>query len=100
MNKSELVYEVTNRLDVTRKEAEDVIDCFLDLIADVLGVEFNREFILANGDKVVLSGFGTFEIRNRVSRSGVNPRTGERIDIPCQKTPAFKVGKILKDKLR
>lgn len=90
MNKSELVYEVTNRLDVTRKEAEDVIDCFLDLIVENL----------ANGDKVVLSGFGTFEIRNRVSRSGVNPRTGERIDIPCQKTPAFKVGKILKDKLR
>ena len=90
MNKSELVYEVTNRLDVTRKEAEDVIDCFLDLIAENL----------ANGDKVVLSGFGTFEIRYRVSRSGVNPRTGERIDIPCQKTPAFKVGKILKDKLR
>lgn len=90
MNKSELVYEVTNRLDVTRKEAEDVIDCFLELIAEKL----------ANGDKVVLSGFGTFEIRNRVSRSGVNPRTGERIDIPCQKTPAFKVGKILKDKLR
>lgn len=90
MNKSELVYEVTNRLDVTRKEAEDVIDCFLDLIAENL----------ANGNKVVLSGFGTFEIRNRVSRSGVNPRTGERIDIPCQKTPAFKVGKILKDKLR
>lgn len=90
MNKSELVYEVTNCLDVTRKEAEDVIDCFLDLIAENL----------ANGDKVVLSGFGTFEIRNRVSRSGVNPRTGERIDIPCQKTPAFKVGKILKDKLR
>lgn len=90
MNKSKLVYEVTNRLDVTRKEAEDVIDCFLDLIAENL----------ANGDKVVLSGFGTFEIRNRVSRSGVNPRTGERIDIPCQKTPAFKVGKILKDKLR
>ena len=90
MNKSELVYEVTNRLDVTRKEAEDVIDCFLDLIAENL----------ANGDKAVLSGFGTFEIRNRVSRSGVNPRTGERIDIPCQKTPAFKVGKILKDKLR
>lgn len=90
MNKSELVYEVTNRLDVTRKEAEDVIDCFLDLIAENL----------ANGDKVVLSGFGTFEIRNRVSRSGVNPRTGERIDIPCQKTPAFKVGKILKDNLR
>ena len=90
MNQSELVYEVTNRLDVTRKEAEDVIDCFLELIAENL----------ANGDKVVLSGFGTFEIRNRVSRSGVNPRTGERIDIPCQKTPAFKVGKILKDKLR
>ena len=90
MNKSELVYEVTNRLDVTKKEAEDVIDCFLDLISENL----------AKGEKVVISGFGTFEIRNRVSRSGVNPRTGERIDIPCQKTPAFKVGKLLKDKLR
>ena len=92
MNKSEALQFYANEVAEIKEAGlfKDVIDCFLNLIAENL----------ANGDKVVLSGFGTFEIRNRVSRSGVNPRTGERIDIPCQKTPAFKVGKILKDKLR
>lgn len=90
MNKAEILGQLSENVDVTKKDAEIVIDAFLDIISEAL----------ASGDKVVLSGFGTFEVRNRVSRSGVNPRTGERIDIPSQKTPAFKVGKVLKDKLR
>ena len=53
--------------------------------------------VLKKGEKVVLSGFGTFEVRTRVARSGRNPRTGEEIKVPAQKTPAFKVGKLLKD---
>ena len=47
--------------------------------------------------KVVISGFGTFEVRTRAARTGRNPRTGEDITIPEQKTPAFKAGKALKD---
>lgn len=90
MNKSDIIYEITNRLDVTKKDTEEIVDMFLELIGDSL----------ERDDKVVLSGFGTFEVRSRVSREGVNPRTGERIEIPGQKTVAFKIGKLLKDRIR
>ena len=90
MNKAEILSELSTKVSVTKKDAEVVIDEFLEIISEAL----------ASGDKVVLSGFGTFEVRNRIKRSGVNPRTGERIEIPSQKTPASKVGKVLKDKLR
>ena len=90
MNKNELLSIVSERLDFSKKDIEKVVDVFLDCISDAL----------VEGDKVVLSGFGTFEVRDRVERSGVNPRTGETIYIPAQKTPAFKVGKVLKDRLR
>lgn len=90
MNKNELLSIVAERVDLTKKDTEEVIDVFLDAISDAL----------VQGDKVVLSGFGTFEVRERVGRTGVNPRTGETITIPSQKTPAFKVGKVLKDRLR
>ncbi len=56
--------------------------------------------MLSKGEKVVISGFGTFEVRNRVARTGRNPRTGEDISIPGQKSPAFKAGKVLKDLVR
>ena len=87
MNKSEIVAMVADQVNLTRKDAEMAIDAFLDAICEGL----------ANGEKVVISGFGTFEVRNRVARSGRNPRTGEEIVIPGQKTPAFKAGKGLKD---
>ncbi len=87
MKKSELVAQLADSNDLSRRQAEKVIDDFLDLIAEEL----------AKGEKVVLSGFGTFEVRTRVARSGRNPRTGEEINVPEQKTPAFKVGKLLKD---
>ena len=87
MKKSELVAQLADQNDLSRRQAEKVVDDFLDLIKDEL----------AKGEKVVLSGFGTFEVRTRVARSGRNPRTGEEIKVPAQKTPAFKVGKLLKD---
>ena len=87
MKKSELVAQLADSNDLSRRQAEKVIDDFLDLIVEEL----------AKGEKVVLSGFGTFEVRTRVARSGRNPRTGEEINVPEQKTPAFKVGKLLKD---
>ena len=87
LKKSEIVASLADSNELSRGKAEKVVDDLLELIADAL----------AKGDKVVLSGFGTFEVRTRVARSGRNPRTGETIDVPEQKTPAFKVGKLLKD---
>lgn len=90
MNKAELVALVAERVDLTKKATEDVIDMLFDTISETL----------ATGEKVVISGFGTFEIRTRVARTGLNPRTGEGISIPQQKTPAFKTGKVLKNMVR
>jgi DNA-binding protein HU-beta len=87
VKKSEIVAAVADALELSRRDAEKAVDVVFDSISDAL----------AEGDKVVISGFGTFEVRTRVARSGRNPRTGEELSVPAQKTPAFKVGKILKD---
>ncbi len=90
MNKNELVSIVSENLNMTRLQTEEVIDNFLNTIQETL----------SKGEKVVVSGFGTFEVRTRVARTGRNPRTGEDISIPELKTPAFKAGKALKDSVR
>lgn len=90
MNKAELIALVADKVDLTKKATEEVIDTLFDTISETL----------ATGEKVVISGFGTFEIRTRVARTGLDPRTGERISIPQQKTPAFKTGKVLKNMVR
>lgn len=90
MNKTELIAIVAEKAEVTKKDAELVLAALTETIADTLG----------NGEKVVITGFGTFEVRNRVSRKGRDPRTGAVIDIPAQKTPAFKAGKGLKDAVK
>ena len=87
MNKSEIIAVVADKAELTRKQAEVAVDAMLEAVAQGL----------KDGDKVVLSGFGTFEVRTRAARTGRNPRTGEDITIPEQKTPAFKAGKLLKD---
>lgn len=90
MNKAELTALVAESVNLTKKSTEEVIDTLFDIISETL----------ATGEKVVISGFGTFEIRTRVARTGRNPRNGEEIDIPRQKTPAFKTGKVLKNMVR
>ena len=90
MNKAELVALVADKVDLTKKATEEVVNALFDTISDTL----------ETGEKVVISGFGTFEIRSRVARTGRDPRTGEDIDIPQQKTPAFKSGKVLKNMVR
>ncbi len=87
MNKSEIVAVVADELDVTRRDAEKTVDKIFQLITQAL----------EDGDKVVISGFGSFEVRERAQREGKDPRTGETIVIPAQKTPAFKAGKSLKE---
>ncbi len=90
MNKTELIAVVAERAEVTKKDAEMVLAAIVDTVAETL----------ATGEKVVITGFGTFEVRNRVARKGRDPRTGHVIDIPSQKTPAFRAGKGLKDAVR
>ena len=90
MNKAELVALVSEKVDLTKKSTEEVINILFDTICETL----------ETGEKVVISGFGTFELRTRVARVGRNPRTVEDIDIPQQRTPAFKSGKVLKNMVR
>jgi DNA-binding protein HU-beta len=72
---------------MTKKDVEKVVAAFFDTV----------EGALKEGDKVQLIGFGTFEVRDRQARKGRNPQTGEEIDIPATRVPAFKAGKALRD---
>lgn len=87
MNKKELVSAVAARAGVSTKDAEKAVSATFDVIAEAL----------AKGDKIQLVGFGTFEVKNRSARTGKNPRTGETVEIPASKAPAFKAGKALKE---
>ncbi|WP_366923342.1 HU family DNA-binding protein [Metallumcola ferriviriculae] len=87
MNKTDLVSSVSDKAEITKKDAEKVVGALLDSIKDAL----------AAGEKVQLVGFGTFEVRERAARTGRNPKTGEEIKIDATKVPAFKAGKALKD---
>lgn len=90
MNKTELVNAVAERSGLTKKVAGDAVEAVLDSITAAL----------ANGEKVTLVGFGTFEVRERAARKGVNPATGETIEIPAGKVPAFKAGKSLREAVK
>lgn len=83
----DLVNSVAENADVTKKEAEKVINAVFDSI----------EKSLAQGEKVQLVGFGTFEVKERAARTGRNPRTGEEISIPPTRVPSFKPGKSLRE---
>ncbi len=91
MTKAELVVIISERTGQTQKVVLDVIDNLTDVITETL---------VESDEKVVLTGFGTFEVRTRKERNGKNPRTGEEIIIPEQKSPAFKAGKILKEAIK
>ena len=87
MNKAELVAAVAAKTGDTKKNAEEVVNAFVDVVTASL----------KKGGKVQLVGFGTLEVRKRAARKGRNPQTGEEIKIPASKAPAFKAGKALKD---
>lgn len=90
MNKTELIAVVAAEADITIKEASHILETYIEVITETLSRE----------EKVVITGFGTFEVRTRVERTGKNPRSGETIIIPEQKTPAFRAGKLLKDAVK
>ncbi|ASA22931.1 HU family DNA-binding protein [Paenibacillus donghaensis] len=90
MNKSDLINVVTEATELPKKDATKAVDAVFEAIAEAL----------QGGDKVQLVGFGNFEVRERSARKGRNPQTGEEIEIPSSKVPAFKPGKALKDGIK
>ena len=89
MNKTELVAAIAAQSGASKKDAEAVLNAFVDVVGDTL----------KKGDKISLVGFGTFEARKRAAREGKNPQTGAKIKIAATTVPAFKAGKALKDKV-
>ena len=87
MNKTELIAAAAQSAGLTKKDTERVINAAIDALTASL----------AQGDKVQISGFGTFEVKDREARVGRNPHTKEAIEIPATKVPGFKASKTLKD---
>ncbi len=87
MTKAELVDEVAKVVQLTKKQAETIVNIVFDSIVESLRA----------GQKIELRGFGSFRLRSRKSRTGRNPKTGEKVEVPSKKIPYFKPGKELKE---
>jgi DNA-binding protein HU-beta len=87
MNKADLVSKVAESTELSKKDVSKAVEAVFESIAEAL----------QSGEKVQLVGFGNFEVRERSARKGRNPQTGEEIEIPASKVPAFKPGKALKE---
>ena len=96
MNKTELVGKVAKKTGLTLKDAKMVVDAIFSTVPKQ-GIIAGE---LKSGRKVQITGFGTFQIRKRKKREGRNPQTGESIQIPASKFPAFSAGRSLKDRIR
>lgn len=90
MNKTELVASVADKAGISKKDADKAVAAVIDSIVDALKAD----------DKVSLIGFGTFEVRARAARNGINPLTKAPIKIKASKSPVFKAGKAFKDALK
>ncbi len=86
MTKAELVEQVANQINLTKKQTEVIVNTVFQSITDSL----------AEGNKVELRGVGSFRIRERNSRVGRNPKSGEKVEVPTKKVPFFKAGKELR----
>lgn len=87
MTKAELVGKVSEKSGLNKKQTEEAVKAFVETVTESL----------AKGDSIQLVGFGTFEVRDRAARKGINPRTKEAINIEATKVPAFKAGRALKE---
>lgn len=90
MTKRDLINLVAKKANLTNKAAREAVQALVDGVRDAL----------KKGEKVVITGFGTFSLRSRAARKGRNPRTGETINIAARKTPGFTAGKALKKAVR
>ena len=89
MNKTELITQVSQRSGLARKDAERAVNAAVDAICQCL----------SQGEKVQLTGFGIFEVKDREARVGRNPRTLETVEIPASRQPVFKPSKMLKEQV-
>ena len=87
MTKAEFVAKVAEKTELTKADSEKAVNAFLETVTETL----------KSGDKVVFTGFGSFEVTERAAREGRNPSTGEKLQIKASKAPKFKAGKGLKD---
>lgn len=87
MNKSDLISAMASSSNLTKKDSEAALNGIIESISEALG----------NNDKVVLVGFGTWEVRERAAKKGRNPRTKEEITIPATRVAAFKAGSTFKE---
>lgn len=87
MNKQELIAAVAEKTGMKKKDVAVIVSSTLDTIVESLG----------KGEGVQLVGFGSFDVKKRAARTGLNPKTKESITIPASKTPVFKAGKAMKD---
>lgn len=90
MNKTELIALMSEKAEISKKDAEKALTAFTNVVADAL----------VDGNRVSITGFGTFEVVERAERQGRNPATGEAITIAASKSPKFKAGKALKDAVK
>ena len=89
MTKAELISAVAQKTQLSKKESDKAVAAVLEAITETL----------KSGEKVSLVGFGTFEVKERAAREGINPRTKEKVTIPASKLPVFKAGKALKEEV-
>ena len=87
MTKADLIEEVATLAEVTRKDGEVIVETIFDSIVKSLRA----------GDKIEIRGFGSFRTRQRKPRTGRNPKTGAKVEVPAKKIPYFKPSKELKD---
>ena len=87
MTKADLITKIAEKSELSKKDSEKALNAVIAAITDAL----------TEGDKVQLTGFGTFEVRDKKEKEAINPRTKEKITVPARKSPAFKAGKALKD---
>ena len=86
MLKKDLVEVVAQKTGLTKRATSEAVEAMLEAVANAL----------KGGDSVLLTGFGKFEVRSRAARTGINPKTMERLTLPSTRVPAFKAGKALK----
>lgn len=89
ISRADIVKKITEKTGMGQKDTKTLVDSLFESVSSHL----------KQGDKVQLTGFGTFEVRERSARTGVKPGTSEKIEIPASKYPAFKAGKTLKDEI-
>ena len=90
MTKDELIEAVASKCAISKKAAGESLEAVIETITKAM----------QKGDRIVLTGFGAFQVSKRAARRGVNPKTGAKIQIPAMKVPKFKAGKALKDAVR